>query len=211
MNEPKPLASLNGDLLARKGAARPAMRSQMLIPPPIEETDSLDPEDLGRDDLGEAEKHRHANIFSLAPSPAKPQIRSGYSVASQPKANSRHAANGMSSDMATKPKVLVQQEEITAKFNHRAADPANHKVPVIAKANGTPSKPAKKPAKTARPKTDAHRAAFTLRLDDDRHLRLRLACAIRNNSAQQIVTEALDRLLDNMPDLESLAAQVKRQ
>lgn len=54
------------------------------------------------------------------------------------------------------------------------------------------------------------RAAFTLRLDPERHLKLRLACTIRNRSAQQLVTDALDRLLGEMPDLESLAAQVKR-
>lgn len=57
---------------------------------------------------------------------------------------------------------------------------------------------------------DGRRAAFTLRLDAERHLKLRLACTIRNRSAQQLVTDALDRLLGEMPDLESLAAQVKR-
>jgi hypothetical protein len=55
------------------------------------------------------------------------------------------------------------------------------------------------------------RAAFTLRVDAERHLKLRLACTIRNRSAQQLVTEALDLLLAQMPDLESLAAQVKRK
>ena len=57
---------------------------------------------------------------------------------------------------------------------------------------------------------DGRRAAFTLRLDSERHLKLRLACTIRNRSAQQLVTEALDQLLAEMPDLETLAAQVKR-
>ena len=52
------------------------------------------------------------------------------------------------------------------------------------------------------------RAAFTLRVDADRHLKLRLACAVRNRSAQQQVTEALDRLLDELPDIAALAAQV---
>ncbi len=55
------------------------------------------------------------------------------------------------------------------------------------------------------------RAAFTLRLDAERHLKLRLASTIRNRSAQQVVTEALDALLGDMPELESLAAQVKRR
>jgi len=54
------------------------------------------------------------------------------------------------------------------------------------------------------------RAAFTLRLDPERHLKLRLASTIRGCSAQQIVTDALDALLGNMPDLESLAAQIRR-
>lgn len=54
------------------------------------------------------------------------------------------------------------------------------------------------------------RAAFTLRLDSERHLKLRLACTVRGRSAQQLVTEALDALLDEMPDVGSLAAQVQR-
>ncbi len=55
---------------------------------------------------------------------------------------------------------------------------------------------------------DGRRAAFTLRVDSDRHLKLRLACAVRNRSAQQLVTEALDRLLEDLPDVAALAAQV---
>jgi hypothetical protein len=44
-----------------------------------------------------------------------------------------------------------------------------------------------------------------LRLDPDRHLKLRLACAVQGRSAQQLVTEAVDRLLDGMPELDSMA------
>jgi len=40
------------------------------------------------------------------------------------------------------------------------------------------------------------KAAFTLRLDPDRHLRLRLLSALSHKSAQQIVTAALDAALD---------------
>jgi len=54
------------------------------------------------------------------------------------------------------------------------------------------------------------RAAFTLRLDSERHLRLKLAGAIKGESAQQIVTEALDRLLADIPELDALAAQIGR-
>ena len=55
------------------------------------------------------------------------------------------------------------------------------------------------------------KAAFTLRLDPERHLRLRLACAVNARSAQQLVTDALDHLLGDMPELESMAAKAKRK
>jgi hypothetical protein len=55
--------------------------------------------------------------------------------------------------------------------------------------------------------TGKRRAAFTLRLDPDRHLRLRLASATRGRSAQKLVMEALDQLLKTMPELEPLAAR----
>ncbi len=54
------------------------------------------------------------------------------------------------------------------------------------------------------------KAAFTLRLDRDRHLRLRLACAVAHRSAQQIVTEALDAYLNDQPEIEALAERVRR-
>lgn len=54
------------------------------------------------------------------------------------------------------------------------------------------------------------RAAFTLRIDAERHLKLRLASTISNQSAQKIVIEALDRFLGEMPELESLAAEVRK-
>lgn len=52
------------------------------------------------------------------------------------------------------------------------------------------------------------KAAFTLRLDAERHLRLRLACAVTRHSAQQIVARALDEALASIPEIESLASQV---
>jgi len=60
-------------------------------------------------------------------------------------------------------------------------------------------------------KASSRRAAFTLRLDSDRHLKLRLASTIKNRSAQQIVTEALDRLLEAMPELDSLTSQLSKK
>jgi hypothetical protein len=55
------------------------------------------------------------------------------------------------------------------------------------------------------------KAAFTLRLDPDRHLKLRLACAVDGRSAQALVTQALDKLLAEMPELDSLATKAKRK
>lgn len=56
----------------------------------------------------------------------------------------------------------------------------------------------------------ARRAAFTLRLDADRHLKLRLAATMQGVSAQALVTEALDRLLAEYDDLDIIANHLKR-
>ncbi|MBX9796423.1 hypothetical protein [Sphingomonas sp.] len=48
------------------------------------------------------------------------------------------------------------------------------------------------------------KAAFTLRLDADRHLRLRVASAIGRRSAQQIVTQALDAYLATLPQVDQM-------
>ena len=72
-------------------------------------------------------------------------------------------------------------------------------------------KPARERPAMRRPAaTQGKRAAFTLRLDQERHLMLRLACTVRGRSAQQLVTDALDALLAEMPEIASLAAQVQR-
>jgi hypothetical protein len=55
------------------------------------------------------------------------------------------------------------------------------------------------------------KAAFTLRLDPERHLKLRLACAVNGRSAQQLVTDALDQLLVDMPELEGMAEKAKKR
>ena len=91
------------------------------------------------------------------------------------------------------PEVLRQQEAIA---NRVAAASARQ---------------ARKSAKRRSALEAGRRAAFTLRVDAERHLKLRLACTIRNLSAQQIVTEALDALLSDIPELDTLASQVKRK
>jgi hypothetical protein len=57
-------------------------------------------------------------------------------------------------------------------------------------------------------KTGGAKAAFTLRLDTDRHLRLRLASAVTGRSSQQLVTQALDAFLHTVPEVDALVAQL---
>lgn len=52
------------------------------------------------------------------------------------------------------------------------------------------------------------KAAFTLRLDAARHLRLRLACALTGRSAQMLVTDAVDKLLADYPELDTFAGSL---
>ena len=59
--------------------------------------------------------------------------------------------------------------------------------------------------------SEGRRAAFTLRVDAERHLKLRLACTLDGRSAQQLVTDALDQLLDGLPEVAALAAQVAKK
>ncbi len=70
------------------------------------------------------------------------------------------------------------------------------------------------PRKQSKPRVPAvppgRRAAFTLRLDADRHLKLRLAATVQGVSAQALVTEALDRLLAEYDELDVIANHLKR-
>lgn len=58
--------------------------------------------------------------------------------------------------------------------------------------------------------SQGRKAAFTLRLDEERHLKLRLACVTSGRSAQQLVTEALDRLIAEQPEVGELAGKVRK-
>ncbi|WP_332798650.1 hypothetical protein [Sphingomonas sp. PB2P12] len=59
-------------------------------------------------------------------------------------------------------------------------------------------------------KTRDTKAAFTLRLDADRHLKLRLASAVTRSSSQQLVIQALDDFLRRLPEVDALVAQLPR-
>lgn len=99
--------------------------------------------------------------------------------------------------------VAAQQRAIAETF----VDVAEEAPPAPAAA------PERAPAEVVRmPKRQAlpagKKAAFTLRLDGDRHLKLRLACAVTGRSAQQLVAAALDDFLATVPEIDALAAQV---
>ena len=92
------------------------------------------------------------------------------------------------------------------------ADPSAHRPAVLDQQHEIAERlTAPQPAKRRAARPRAGRAAFTLRLDADRHLKLRLATTNRGVSAEAVVTDALDALRAAMPELDTLAAQVKRR
>jgi len=89
----------------------------------------------------------------------------------------------------------------------KAPKKAAKKAATKARRNAAPKnlKSTQKPA--AKP---ARRAAFTLRLDADRHLKLRLAATMNGVSAQALVTEAIDAMFGEIEDLDALVSRMKR-
>ena len=215
MAEPKPFASLSSGLLARKGAAKPAMRPQGFGQM------GMGLEDLGWNDMGHSHQaptnsyephepaglpeHVPSSIAALTPAPRQaPLPRAAQDeVPPQPVVQ------------APPPPVVEQQRAVEAAF----AEPAQQQAPETPAApeRAEPVRvarrqaPAPTPAPVVRQRSapgDKAKAAFTLRLDPDRHLKLRLACAVTHRSAQQIVTEALDEFLASIPGIDTIASHV---
>ena len=187
MSEPKPFASLSSGLLARKGAAKPAMRPQSFSHV------GNGAEDLGWNDMGYAPaaprdeplEHVPSSITALTPAPRT------------------HDA----SNEAGQPPVVDQQRAIAASF---AADDQEDDGLELVQAS-PPAAVLPMPHRPRQAPGSKSKAAFTLRLDPDRHLKLRLACAVKHRSAQQIVSQALDDFLKALPELDSLAQQLPAQ
>jgi hypothetical protein len=216
MGEPKAFASLSSGLLARKGAARPAMRPQGFGQL------GATLEDLGWNDMG----------FE-APKPALTAVRDADHDAfgeSLPEPAIRHPLAGLTPIGNVVSPVHDQQAELADRFKGYDLEPGEEDdedataeplhftpaVPVLREpANeqvAVESKPVARRAPTPRaaPGTKA-KAAFTLRLDAARHLKLRLACAVTRRSAQLLVTEALDEMLAAMPELDGMAERAPRK
>jgi hypothetical protein len=100
---------------------------------------------------------------------------------------------------APEPEVVAQQRAIAESF---AAEPAP------AAPEAAPAEVVALPRREAPAVAHGKKSAFTLRVDAERHLRLRLATAVTGRSAQQLVTEALDHLLASLPEVETLAERV---
>lgn len=60
-------------------------------------------------------------------------------------------------------------------------------------------------------KREGRRAAFTLRLDAERHFRLKMAGVVLDRSAQVLVTEALDKYLSEIPEVAQLESSVRKR
>jgi len=184
MNEPR-YASLSGSLLARKGGAKPAMR-----PRPLSQGQMLD--DLGWDDMGDAHEqpteHVPSSIAGLTPAPKPPVTREEAAVSDEPVAP-----------------VHVQRRALAERFGPvKPVEPAPLPEAVVTSFRA----PTAKPRNAAVTRVAGKKAAFTLRLDGDRHLKLRLASAITGKSSQQLVTGALDSFLETLPEIGTLARHV---
>ncbi|MEO6359319.1 MAG: hypothetical protein ABIO43_01935 [Sphingomicrobium sp.] len=244
-SEPKAFASLSSGLLARKGAARPAMRPQGFG------QSGAGLEDLGWNDMGfEAPKAavtqlRDANHDAfgdeIVAGPSRNPLAALTPVQSPVHSQQAEIADRLvaseeydEDDPVDETAELYEADDAPAPFeNDDTPEPyepdeseqleeasigftdeseaieivepiaAIAPVPVAAVVR-------RAPVQRSAPGSKA-KAAFTLRVDPVRHLKLRLACAVSGRSAQQIVTDALDALLAEMPELEAMAAKVNRK
>ena len=204
--EPKPFASLSSGLLARKGAARPAMRPQGFG----QIGGNL--EDLGWNDMGfeppkpaETERDESHDAFGedIVEHP-----RSVHPSGLTPVGSPVHSQQAEIADRLNVDDSEEEFDETAEPYDPEAqSEPLPSVVPVAVRA--AESAPKRAPKSRAAPGSKG-KAAFTLRLDPERHLKLRLACAVDGRSAQQIVTDALDQFLAAMPELETLANKAKR-
>jgi len=212
--EPKPFASLSSGLLARKGAAKPAMRPQGFG----QIGGNL--EDLGWNDMG----------FE-PPKPAEEARDEEHDAFGEPIVE-HPVLNGHAGLTPVDSPVHSQQAEIEGRFNKiesdeadeaedetaQICDPENDELPEqpvarppVLEVVKVPAPAPRRSSRTRAAPGSKGKAAFTLRLDPERHLKLRLACAVSGRSAQLLVTDALDQLLSGMPELDAMAQKANRK
>lgn len=214
MGEPKPLASLSAGLLARKGGARPAMRRQPLGsgPAPV---NAVGYDDLGWNDMGydvdPDQSGEPARMLDLKP------LLTGSVLAHN--AEAEHAVDDSVGHELTD---AIAEDYAAADHCAEAFEPEVHEVPeivrqqeslidrVAAVARKVEARPEPKAKKEKAPRAlrAREKAAFTLRLDAERHLRLRLASAVTNRSSQVILTDLLDEYLASLPEIDAMASRL---
>ena len=220
--EAKPFASLSSGLLARKGAARPAMRPQGFgqagngledlgwndmgfEPPKAAEAPRDETHDAFGEDVVEHPRAHHPSGLTPVGSPVHDQ---------QAEIEERLEADETDEEFDETAE-LYDPEAESEELNGSESETVELPAPVITVPSPVAA-PASAPAprRAPRPRSapgSKAKAAFTLRLDPDRHLKLRLACAVNGRSAQQLVTDALDVLLERIPELEAMASKAKRK
>jgi hypothetical protein len=212
MSEPKPLASLSSSLLARKGGAKPAMRRQGFTNFPDHSSDHFGEthEDLGWNDMGydvdpDHDAHpidqvHHNPLAGAIPNPGGAVRQQQEEIAAKLGVK---PVDEVAAEMAEKistavPVPLPISREVQPLVEHSS----------ISAAATMQTSEVQKPRPAATSRTRKAKTAFTLRLDPERHLKLRLATAVKNVSAQQLVTKAVDEYLRTIPELDDLAERV---
>lgn len=196
--QPKELgkfASLSSGLLARKGDARPAMRRPSGAAPHgvKDQAADLGWNDFGHDD--EAETGTDARpAETQSPIVLKQQRRIAETFRNNMQSEARDEANVAAAVPERSPRTSNEQDNTDIADAEAIIRPVMREFNIKAqKRNG---------------RSIDGGAAFTLRLDAERHLRLRLACTVKNKSAQRLVTEALDRFLSDMSEIDGLMAKI---
>lgn len=151
-------------------------------------------------------------MIAIAASPDKAEAPADKPAATPSVATPKAAQSGDSAAKALASTEEAPAEEASTEQVSAEKTPAESAS--IEKTEIKKTKTGKISAKKARPQSTGQKrkpanagrkAAFTLRLNPERHLRLRLASAICARSSQQLVTEALDQFLKTIPELDALA------
>lgn len=219
MSESKPPASLSPTLLARKGAARPAMRPQWQPLSNYSNEVPLPPqhavlEDLGWNDMGDHSAEPPTVVpfgggetaMDHAFSSGPPEVVRQQDTLAEQIAEPASVVDDSDEDFAAAFEAAGTEPDFAEAREFTDEPPALIPLAAHRRARAAASNAERRSALAA-----GRRAAFTLRVDEARHLKLRLACTVQGRSAQQLVTEALDRLLDELPGLDDLAKRARRR
>lgn len=145
---------------------------------------------------------RPQGYASLAPSSAQLEDLGWNDMGAEPVA--APPASVPPADPLPVPAVLVEREALREEIETpEPATEAEVEAPCAIKSVSVATA-----ARIGRETAHIGRAAFTLRLDAERHLKLRLASAVSHRSAQQLVSHALDQLLLTLPEVDALVAQL---